>query len=417
MKLLAKLSAIFISSLLLALLCCLLLGIETQPLLAGRAIMTAEKIERAKRVFSQNDPRRLRTGSIVKVMLDQEDLNLALNYFANQYANAIAGLEIEPEAVLIKTTINLPTTPFGEFLNLQIALKQTDKLPELDYVKLGKLRLPPQLAALLLKNALNLAQPWLDFQAVFDQVRRVKFEQRRLFITYQWQTNLPEKFTGNLMSDQDQQRIASYQQRLTEISVTAKRSLDLSQLLPPLFQLATQRSQNGDPVAENCAVILVLTFYVNQIQLDKIIPDSKTWRQPLWRQVNLNGRDDFPKHYLISAMLAAYAGTPLADAVGLFKEIDDSRGGSGFSFNDIAADRAGTRMGELAVANAQRARKLQAFLANATERDIMPITADLPEFMPAAEFMRRFGGTEGLAYQQMMADIEARVAALPINQN
>lgn len=48
-------------------------------------------------------------------------------------------------------------------------------------------------------------------------------------------------------------------------------------------------------------------------------------------------------------MLAAYAGTPLADVVGLFKEMEDSRGGSGLSFNDIAADRAGTRMGELAV--------------------------------------------------------------------
>ena len=46
----------------------------------------------------------------------------------------------------------------------------------------------------------------------------------------------------------------------------------------------------------------------------------------------------------------------LSDVIGLYKEIEDSRGGSGFSFNDIAADRAGTRFGEKAVASEDSAR-------------------------------------------------------------
>jgi hypothetical protein len=187
--------------------------------------------------------------------------------------------------------------------------------------------------------------------------------------------------------------------------------------MQPLFQLAKYRSNKGEAVAENRAVILVLTFYVNQRDLNKIIPQSKTWPRVTLRTVTLNDRDDFPKHYLISAMLAAYAGTPLADAVGLFKEIEDSRGGSGFSFNDIAADRAGTRMGELAIGNEQRAKKIQMLMAAAKESDIMPVTTDLPEFMPEAEFKRRFGGTQGESYRQMMGEIEHRVAALPINRN
>ena len=33
------------------------------------------------------------------------------------------------------------------------------------------------------------------------------------------------------------------------------------------------------------------------------------------------------------------------DAIGVYKEVRDSRGGSGFSFNDMAANRAGTRFG------------------------------------------------------------------------
>ncbi|HWH77387.1 MAG TPA: hypothetical protein VNT76_08445, partial [Candidatus Binatus sp.] len=102
------------------------------------------------------------------------------------------------------------------------------------------------------------------------------------------------------------------------------------------------------------------------------------------------------------------------DAVGLYKEIADSRGGSGFSFNDIAADRAGSRFGEYA-ANQTTAKVLaQKLSGNINERDFMPATQDLPEFMPEAEFKRRFGGVDGANYKKMMAEIERRVATLPL---
>ena len=116
----------------------------------------------------------------------------------------------------------------------------------------------------------------------------------------------------------------------------------------------------------------------------------------------------------MSAAIAALAGTALADAVGLYKEIDDSRGGSGFSFNDIAADRAGTRFGERAVAAGQAAPLQTRVAAGLRESDILPATDDLPEFMPEAEFKARFGGVDGPGYRDMMKEIERRVAALPL---
>ena len=114
-------------------------------------------------------------------------------------------------------------------------------------------------------------------------------------------------------------------------------------------------------------------------------------------------------------LAAAEAGSPLADAIGLYKEIDDSRGGSGFSFNDIAADRAGTRFGEIAAQSGERARKLaQAAASGLREDDFMPAVSDLPEFLSAAEFERRYGGVDGLEYRRMMAKIEARIASRPL---
>jgi uncharacterized protein YfiM (DUF2279 family) len=214
----------------------------------------------------------------------------------------------------------------------------------------------------------------------------------------------------------DQERLRAYNRRLTEVSRSAQTTnVSLADLIVPLFALAAERSPRGDPVAENRAVILVLTFYVNGRPLATILPTAKNWPHPDAHEVLLNRRDDFAKHFIVSAALAAYAGTPLSDAVGVYKEIADSRGGSGFSFNDIAADRAGTRFGEWAAQSPVSARNLQQRLAaGILEQEIIPTTEDLPEFMPEPEFKRRFGGVDAPAYKQMMAEIERRVAALAL---
>ena len=107
--------------------------------------------------------------------------------------------------------------------------------------------------------------------------------------------------------------------------------------------------------------------------------------------------------------LAAEGTGPLSKAIGIYKEVADSRSGSGFSFNDMAANRAGTRFGELAVAKPQH---LQALLAGGVqEADFMPDVADLPEFMGEADFKRRFGGVGQPAYTTMMAEIADLIPA------
>ena len=146
-----------------------------------------------------------------------------------------------------------------------------------------------------------------------------------------------------------------------------------------------------------------------------LVPSDRGWPLAERRVVTLSGRTDFPRHFMISAALAATAGSPLADAVGLYKEVDDSRQGSGFSFNDIAADRAGTRFGALAVSGGAGLARLQPLVARGPrEADLIPDVRDLPEFMAEPEFIRRFGGVGAPPYRRMMADIEQRIAALPL---
>ena len=187
----------------------------------------------------------------------------------------------------------------------------------------------------------------------------------------------------------------------------------MEEVLRALLNAAEERA--GDAAAENRAALVSLAFFINGKGLAAVIPAARDWPRPRPRNVTLGGRHDFAQHYSISAAIAASAGSPLSDAIGLYKEVDDSRGGSGFSFNDIAADRAGVRLGELATATAAGARKVQrAAAARLGATDLLPEVKDLPEFMQEAEFKRRYGGVGGLEHKKMMAEIERRVAALAI---
>ena len=177
-----------------------------------------------------------------------------------------------------------------------------------------------------------------------------------------------------------------------------------------MFARARQRSaDSAAAVLENRAALTALALLVNTL------PQAPRRAAPgtdAGYNVTLLGRQDTPLHFLISAALSAEGGAALADAVGLYKELSDSKGGSGFSFNDLAADRAGTRLGRLAVRDplAFQAR----LAAGVQEDDLMPMVADLPEALTQPEFLRRYGGVGGLAYQQMLQDIEARLDRLAL---
>jgi hypothetical protein len=248
-----------------------------------------------------------------------------------------------------------------------------------------------------------------------DVVKGVSVGDKRLTVTYQWSDSLAERARAVLVAPDDQARFRLYHDRLIDVVARTPNKVSLATLMQPLFLLAVDRGATGDIVRELRAAIIVLAFYANGKGLGEIVAAAKSWPQPARRSVTLAGRDDFPKHFLISAAIAAQAGTPLADAIGVYKEIDDSRGGSGFSFNDIGADRAGTRFGETASRSPERARKLaRSVAAGVKESDFMPDVSDLPEFMQEAEFKRRYGGVGGAGYNKMMATIEARIAALPV---
>lgn len=393
------------------------LAIDDQPVLTRQAALTPAAVGRARWLLARNDPRYMRPGVLRTIVVSQEDLDLATNYLANRYLGGASHVVLQDGRATVRASVGLPANPLGRFINLEATLRESGTLPRFEQLRLGRLPIPAFLCNALLDLAMNRLQANPNYAATADVIKHVRSRNGFLSVVFEWNDAVPGQIKAVLVDPQEQLRWRSYQQRLVQVTgaLGAVRAMPLDQLLGPMMVLAAQRAIQGDPVAEARSALVVVAFYVNGKGLAALVPAARDWPQPSRLRVTLAGRTDFPMHFMISAALAATAGSPLSDVVGLYKELEDARAGSGFSFNDIAADRAGTRFGELAVSGSAGLDRIgRVAAAGLRESDLMPDVRDLPESMSQAEFERRFGGVDQAQYRAMMERIEQRIAALPL---
>ncbi|MDC8785628.1 hypothetical protein [Roseateles koreensis] len=411
-------------SLLALLILAVALVLQGQALVPTAAAVKDSDVRRAKEFLKLNDPRGVEGGPQRLVTISEADLNLLLGQAALYSKSGGAQVRLHAGQAHLQVSLTLPLPQFlpltqrSAWLNIDAQLHETPRLPEFDQVRIGRLPVPAWAANALLRYMLHHVPPQQDVQLAKDLIRQIGFGEQYAQLHYQWQADSMERVMARVWPAPEQQRAKAYHQQLVKLTAAypANSAVSLARLLPPLFDLARQRSQ-GDVAlmaAENRAAILTLALHAVGKNWALLLPVARTWPPATPLVVTLAGRDDFPQHFLISAALAIEGGGPLSDAIGVYKEVADSRGGSGFSFNDIAADRAGTRLGLLAANNP--AKLQQAMGAGLQERDFMPEVADLPEFLSEAEFARRYGSVDSAAYKAQMSDIEARLDQLKLWQ-
>ena len=372
----------------------------------------------AQALFNKNDPRRGPANVTQSLNLTTDELNRLLNYAVA--LKPISGMEAElnPQNAIISASLKLPRTPFGSYLNISVELLSDAGQIEISDVQIGSVPLP----GIFGRGAGHFAH-WLltrdpAYAAITASVRRIDFSENTVTLDYVWQpqllTQLQRKSAALLVTDAERARLLVYakfiQQQLRPIPQGSKFPLYL--LIRPVFALASSRGD--DAASENRAAITALAAYVSGVSLPKLFQgEGKTIRREPPVLPRLHGRSDFSQHYLIAAAIAANGGSRLANALGLAKEEDDAKRGSGFSFTDLAADRAAARLGERLIG--PHAAQTQHRLAQASrDDDLMPDFNDLPEFMPGEEFVRRFGGVGSPRYEAVIHEIDKRLVLHPL---
>ena len=131
-------------------------------------------------------------------------------------------------------------------------------------------------------------------------------------------------------------------------------------------------------------------------------------------QPTLDGRRDLAQHFFVSAFLTASLGAKSARAIGLSKELNDARQGSGFSFNDMVANRAGVMFAEHLLEGKIRLRDLaDRFTCNM----FFPSLENLPGKLSSAELENQFGSPDGSKLSEEITRLENLIRALPVYQS
>lgn len=387
-------------------------AIQDTPLVTGDGVLSPSAIGRAKTVIRINDPRRLRPGTHRESRILAPDLETLVNLTLRR---GHATVVLEDGLADLRYTLAVPPTPLGRYLNLWARVAVGPEGLEFHKVRVGSVPIPGPLFRMGLDYAIGKSELAPDLALLRQTVHHVAFVPGELRIRYTWKPEILDSARARVLPPEDRERLAAAHLRLVahmDRAADGRRQAPLADVLGPLLQEAAGANAGTELGRAYRNLLLVTAFQLSGRNIAQLVPEAAQWPRPRPLTLTLRGREDLAQHFMVSAALAAWAGEPLASAVGVGKEVDDARGGSGFSFADLAADRAGTRLGELVVGNPQRL--AAAVGAGLADTALLPPITGLPESMMTAEFQRRFGGVGAPAYQRMSDEIDRRIDALSL---
>jgi len=184
--------------------------------------------------------------------------------------------------------------------------------------------------------------------------------------------------------------------------------------LSALIRRTFTEGPGENPEDYNNASFVALSLAVVGDRAEALIPRAAELRKKCSfpeGALLLQGRADLAKHWVLSAALTSVFGPQAAGNLGEWKELDDSLGdGSGFSFVDLAADRAGVKTALLAL-NRQTAHTTKKKLSRATDDYMLPkLLLEAPEGLSNASFVQRFGRLEQKNYVEAVSRIDRILA-------
>lgn len=353
------------------------------------------------------------------VSLTGDDLETIVNYgFSRKRLDASAEAAIRDGRLRMRAVIKVPWKSVDLYLNIRMIVDDAEPDAVVQQLKIGRLALPHPLVGWLLRAA-SAFGPFARFRQIADDVvRRVRITDDTMRVDFDWNREALARADELVTDVALRERMQAYYRPLVDVisRPEVKRYVRLSSLIQPMFAVARGRSQqDGVPIEENRALILLLNAYVNGRDLAAMVGWPRTETAVPVRLVLLNGRADLAQHFVTSAALAVAGTKTLADVAGMAKEINDTHSGSGFSFADLAADRAGVYFGKFAVRSDDTARKLQKTLSEISDESLfMPSVKDLPEHLKTEEFQRRFKTIDSPEFGELKGLIEKRIAACPI---
>ena len=303
-----------------------------------------------------------------------------------------------------------------------------DKGFAIDHCRLGKIPLPGAIANGMLSMAVKAALAAPADQQLLSLLRKGKLANGKLYFVDENASALKLKLNPQLYQARNMARdllqsdsrfapdIAVYLQQLQNLQLQNPSERSLAFYSRELLLFAAARAAGDNPEYEYRQAMWALAVGFGNRNFIRYATDNAEPDQvPRLTKVTLLGRHDLALHFLYSAVFQQLGSAGISSQIGNLKEIlDADSGGSGFSFADLSADRAGILFAErLSSIDANRVAQ---FVSDAMEIAMMPAVHDLPEGLTEQQVIEQLGGYQGAGFKVLEREIAFRLAKLALYQ-
>ncbi len=397
-----------------------IVALEREPAIEAATVPDAGAARRTRELFREFRALTETDAPASAMRITEDDLDGAIAFAARAVPGLRGDAELTPAALLLTLSWRSPALLGGRWLNLRASVAPSTGGIDLAALSVGPIALPARLvlptAAMILDLGLG---DGLGTVAV-NSIDRLMIEDDAVVIgvamTYAQRKLLALRAKGAVRAaafSSSVEDVRRYYQALQHADAPPGQ-----QSLMPYLRLTIDgaASAEGPPLREMQAALFALAIFCGDVRFQNltgdVVPERRRSDPTACADVRLGGRIDLRRHFVISAALHAASDEGPAFVMGEMKELLDSgRGGSGFSFDDLAADRAGIRFGaRLLSADPAAWRDMSAALTS--EDAVFPDMDSLPSGLSQAEFLRRFGEVDSAPYLAMLEKIDARIARL-----
>lgn len=323
-------------------------------------------------------------------------------------------IAIDGKAVVVHASRHLP---FGRWLNLTMRAEGPSKGFPITRLKIGMWNLPPRVSRWVLQAGRLYLERRVSVPPLDVMVRNFQVQGANVsaLISLPGKSGLVDEMANAVSEPVDADSVLRVYCALADMQ-RKKPNGEFTEQVHRAFSLRPESTSQTD---FNRSAFIALAMLIVDDRVGDFARLTSTdlgkCRMPVIA-TSIYGRQDWPKHWALSAAIAVGAGTQLSEAAGEWKELADSLARqsqfaiadpTGFSLSDLAADRAGFRTTHAAW-QPEAAERMAAELAHATPEQLLPRSLVIPEVALSNDaFVRSYGNVDDPRFRHKVQEIDA----------
>jgi hypothetical protein len=420
-KLMIRLSIFF---LLLSLL--LFLALSSSPIIEKNPALTPKKIQLAKQSAKRIWEELSSSHTFIKLNITQIELNAITNAAAHSIPSSRFEARLSNFGMILLASKSLSLWEGSNFhLNLNCLLTSNDGIFDIETCHIGSIPLPGFFVQFIMNSSVSLFFGDDVKNTLEELIHSAKLSNNKIILSATKTYDLKKQVRSSVKSVTSTIRSINKNEYINTDRVlfyinklqTIKAPTDsLGFYIGKLFSIVQTESVDKPPIEENTAALWALAITFGDQSFTRFIGLENQMTLSSYTPTTLRGRGDLVLHFLYSAILEQIGDSDIGLSIGEIKELlDSNKGGSGYSFADLAADKTGLMFSSMLIASEEQAKYAQTLLANSTNETLFfPFIHDLPEGFKNNEFQRVFGDIRSPLYKQQEELIDNRIKALPL---